>query len=454
MKETWHEKNEITIPVPEPVREILKTLENAGYEAFAVGGCVRDSLLGRTPKDWDITTSARPREVKALFRRTVDTGIKHGTVTVLIGKTGYEITTYRIDGDYADGRHPDQVYFTPSLTEDLKRRDFTINAMAYSPAVGLVDEFDGVGDLRRRVIRCVGVPRERFTEDALRILRAIRFSAQLGFAVEKETEDALAEIAPNLVHVSRERIQVELTKTLLSDHPEKMLEVHETGMDRYIGQEFAAVFAGKTELLRSRLAAAAALPAEKALRWAAFLAGSGPEITRKVLQGLKMDRDTIRDAEALTGEWKLDFLPDESAESPGTGSSAGPGVGPCPGGSPEPGGDAAASGEAAVRREMSRMSDALFDRLLLLGGTICPENREKAENIRRMAEDIRRRGDCYRMKDMAVTGGDLIQAGMKPGRGMGEALDACFALVLRDPAANDRGKLLEYALNFPISAEK
>lgn len=443
MKEPWPEKKEIVIQVPEPVREILKTLENAGFEAFAVGGCVRDSLLGRTPEDWDITTSALPAQVKALFRRTVDTGIQHGTVTVMIGKTGYEITTYRVDGDYADGRHPDRVYFTPSLREDLKRRDFTINAMAYSPAAGLVDEFDGIGDLRRRVIRCVGDPRERFTEDALRILRAIRFSAQLGFAVEEETAKALAEIAPNLVHVSRERIQVELTKTLLSGHPDKILDVHTSGMDRYIGPEFAEAFAVGEELLRSRLFAAAGLPAEKTLRWAAFLAGAGAERARKVLRGLKMDNDTIRDVETLTGGWTLGFLP----EGAGLSMASETVRGAAPGGASDP-------EEAVVRREMSRMSDALFDRLLLLGGTICPEHRDKAEHIRQMAEEIRRRGDCYRMKDMAVTGGDLIRAGLKPGRRMGEILAACFALVLRDPAANERGKLMEYALNFPIPSEK
>lgn len=171
--------------IPQHVEYIINRLNQHGYEAYAVGGCVRDTLLGRVPGDWDITTSARPEQVKQLFRRTIDTGIQHGTVTVMMDKTGYEVTTYRIDGEYEDGRHPKQVEFTSDLLEDLKRRDFTINAMAYSHETGIVDAFGGMEDMQGRVIRCVGAAMERFTEDALRILRAIRFSAQLDFAIEK-----------------------------------------------------------------------------------------------------------------------------------------------------------------------------------------------------------------------------------------------------------------------------
>ena len=179
------------IQIPAAAQEIVEKLCEHGYEAYLVGGCVRDMLLGREPGDWDITTSAKPEEVKAVFRRTVDTGIKHGTVTVMMGKEGYEVTTFRIDGDYTDGRHPDSVTFTPDLIEDLKRRDFTINAMAYNRDRGLVDAFGGRKDLEDGVIRCVGAAEERFTEDALRILRAIRFSAQLGFEIEEHTENAI-----------------------------------------------------------------------------------------------------------------------------------------------------------------------------------------------------------------------------------------------------------------------
>lgn len=200
------------INIPSNVEWILNTLRAHGYEAFAVGGCVRDTMLGRTPGDWDITTSARPEQVKAVFRHTVDTGLQHGTVTVLKDHTGYEVTTYRIDGEYEDGRHPKSVEFTAELREDLRRRDFTINAMAYSHETGVVDLFGGMEDLKQGVIRCVGNPVDRFTEDALRILRAIRFSAQLGFEIEEGTRDALALIAPNLKNVSKERIMTELDR--------------------------------------------------------------------------------------------------------------------------------------------------------------------------------------------------------------------------------------------------
>ena len=183
----------LSMRIPENAAVILKGLSEAGYEAYVVGGCVRDSLLGREPKDWDITTSARPEQVKAVFAHTIDTGIEHGTVTVMIGKEGYEVTTYRIDGEYEDSRHPKEVQFTSQLLEDLKRRDFTINAMAYNPDRGIVDAFDGIGDLERKIIRCVGVPQERFDEDALRIMRAVRFSAQLGFEIDGPTKEAITE---------------------------------------------------------------------------------------------------------------------------------------------------------------------------------------------------------------------------------------------------------------------
>ena len=167
------------IQIPEKVDYILNILHENGHEAYAVGGCVRDALLGREPEDWDITTSAQPEQVKELFTRTIDTGLQHGTVTVMLQSEGFEITTYRIDGVYEDGRHPKEVQFTSDLIEDLNRRDFTINAMAYSKEDGIVDAFDGVGDLKRGVIKCVGDARERFSEDALRMLRAVRFAGQL-----------------------------------------------------------------------------------------------------------------------------------------------------------------------------------------------------------------------------------------------------------------------------------
>lgn len=226
------------VTIPEQAEKILEQLQTAGYEAYVVGGCVRDSLLGRKPDDWDITTSAKPEQVKALFRRTVDTGLKHGTVTVLMGGEGFEVTTYRIDGEYEDGRHPREVSFTSSLKEDLQRRDFTINAMAYNHKTGLVDMFGGLSDLERKIVRCVGNPMERFTEDALRILRAVRFCAQLGFSMEEETAKGLSVLAPNLRMVSAERIQVELVKLLVSPHPDYLRLAYEAGITKEFLPEF------------------------------------------------------------------------------------------------------------------------------------------------------------------------------------------------------------------------
>ena len=212
------------IRLPEKVNFIINTLQEHGFEGYAVGGCVRDSMLSRVPMDWDITTSAKPEQVKALFRHTIDTGIQHGTVTVMLDHEGFEVTTYRIDGEYEDARHPKEVQFTSNLLEDLKRRDFTINAMAYNEKDGLVDAFDGAGDLKRGIIRCVGNPIERFTEDALRMLRAVRFAGQLGFEIEANTKSAIVALAQNISKVSAERIQAELIKLLTSAHP-KLLQV-------------------------------------------------------------------------------------------------------------------------------------------------------------------------------------------------------------------------------------
>ena len=226
--------------IPSDVLWIIDMLENRGYEAYAVGGCVRDCIMGEMPKDWDITTSAKPMEVKSIFRKTIDTGLQHGTVTVRKGGESYEVTTYRIDGDYSDGRHPDSVEFTSDLKEDLnlKRRDFTINAMAYNPKNGIIDEFGGIEDLERKIIKCVGIAHERFTEDALRILRAVRFAARFGFEIDDETLKAMEELAPNLELISKERIQAELDKLLVSSHPEMFRILYETGITKVIMPAF------------------------------------------------------------------------------------------------------------------------------------------------------------------------------------------------------------------------
>ena len=228
----------MTIQLPEKVNQIIHTLQDHGFEAYAVGGCVRDSILGRIPDDWDITTSATPLETKSLFARTFDTGIEHGTITVLLDKDAFEVTTYRVDGKYEDSRHPSEVTFTRSLKEDLLRRDFTINAMAYNETDGLVDIFGGMQDLKEKTIRCVGNARARFGEDALRILRAVRFAAQLGFSIEEETKQGIRELVPNLANISAERIQVELIKLLVSPNPKLLRDAYELGITKVILPEF------------------------------------------------------------------------------------------------------------------------------------------------------------------------------------------------------------------------
>lgn len=230
--------NTIRIQIPEKAKFIIDRLAAAGFEAYAVGGCVRDSILGRIPQDWDITTSARPEQVKTLFPRTVDTGLQHGTVTVLLEKEGFEVTTYRIDGRYEDSRHPTEVIFTPNLEEDLRRRDLTINAMAYNDDRGLVDIYGGMQDIADKVVRCVGNPLDRFGEDALRILRAIRFSAQLGYRIEENTGDAIRQLAPLLKNISAERIQTELVKLMTSPHPDYLREAYTNGVTKVFLPEF------------------------------------------------------------------------------------------------------------------------------------------------------------------------------------------------------------------------
>lgn len=400
------------IEIPTQVEYILDTLRKSGFEAYAVGGCVRDTLLKRCPGDWDITTSAHPDEVKALFRRTIDTGIEHGTVTVMIDRTGYEVTTYRIDGEYEDGRHPKQVEFTSNLLEDLKRRDFTINAMAYSHETGIVDAFGGMEDLQNQIIRCVGDAMERFTEDALRILRAIRFSAQLNFVIEEGTQKAISVIAPNLEKVSKERIQAELTKLLLSDHPEHIRQVYETGISRYVSKAFA-------ELPWEESRIPASLPAKKYVRWAAFLRCAGVERSAEeaakqavqVLRDLKLDNDTIHKVRTLV-MWS-------DAELVGFGEQ------PCE----------KAELVTAVRRAMSQMEPEVWDALLELN--------QYGEEIHQITKSVREAGDCLDLKHLAVNGQDLIRAGVKPGKEMGEILKMLLNRVLEQPELNDREKLLE-----------
>ncbi len=427
----------LRIEMPEAAEEIIARLKRRGYEAFAVGGCVRDSIMGRKPEDWDITTSALPQQVKEVFRRTIDTGIQHGTVTVMKGGVGYEVTTYRIDGEYRDGRHPSSVSFTENLKEDLRRRDFTINAMAYSHETGLVDEFGGMEDMAARRIRCVGDPMERFTEDALRILRAIRFSAQLDFVIEEKTLEAISLIAPNLAKVSRERVQTELTKLLLSPHPEKIRQVYETGISPYVSPAFHRLCVDESRQLRpgeshhlrlDGIRINGRLPKKKHVRWAVFLKDASAAEAVEVLRDLKLDNDTINRVRTLNPWINRPVEPVE----------------------------------IKLRQVMSLMEPELFDDLLDIWEVLeepetCQGNgraqseicqgksqgisAERREAVRR----IRQRGDCVSLKELAVSGRDLMAAGMKPGKAVGATLQYLLSQVLEDPEKNKKDVLLALA---------
>ncbi len=420
-------QNTVSITLPKSVARILRTLEKAGYEAYAVGGCVRDTLLGRQPGDWDITTSARPQEVKALFRRTIDTGIQHGTVTVLMREenqqlTGYEVTTYRIDGEYLDGRHPKEVIFTPSLHEDLARRDFTINAMAYNERAGIVDDFGGMADLSAKQIRAVGNPVHRFEEDALRMLRAIRFSAQLDFSIEAETLAAVSTLAPNLQKVSKERIATELTKLLLSKHPETLKLVFETGLAPFVTADFPKLTQFPT--------LSGEIPAKKGLRWGMLLREL-PDDTKRILRELKMDNDTIHYALSFGALYRSPLPKDETG----------------------------------VRQQMAEYGTELwFDALSLRQALLSAEDnvfgdeaaaspeaasareltatRESLAALEKTGRKILRRGDCIGIGMLAVNGQDLMAAGVPKGPEIGKMLQALLQEVLADPARNERSYLL------------
>lgn len=396
----------VIIELPKDVRYIIDILTQNGYEAYAVGGCVRDSILGRVPGDWDITTSALPQQVKALFRRTIDTGIQHGTVTIMLGKNGYEVTTYRIDGKYEDSRHPESVEFTPNLEEDLKRRDFTINAMAYNDENGIVDIFGGIDDIRNRIIRCVGNAHDRFTEDALRILRAVRFSAQLGFEIDKATKDAARELAPTLVKISRERIHTELNKLLLSDNPDYFSVVYELGVMKVIISELEDVNSGDIDRLRVLIKRTKPCLPE---RYAALLSVIGKDKTRAVLKGLKLDNTTISMAVKL-----VEYL----------------GITP-------------ALTEPQMRHYINEVGKEDAIRVIDFNLSFADDSmHEEYTDMRKLCAHVLERGDCTSLKELDVTGKDLVDAGFEAGKQLGELLNSLLTEVLDNPSLNDRNYLL------------
>ncbi len=434
------------IYMPDAVKEIIATLQQHNYEAYAVGGCVRDSILGRVPNDWDITTSAAPEEVKTLFRRTIDTGIEHGTVTVMMDKVGYEVTTYRIDGKYEDGRHPKEVTFTRNLKEDLLRRDFTINAMAYNDTEGLVDIFGGLDDIERKVIRCVGDPRARFTEDALRLMRAIRFAAQLGYTIEDETRAAMKEIAGNLTRISAERIQVELVKTLVSPNPFLLKDAYELGLTKYFMPEFDLAMETPQNNRHHKytvgvhsLVATGQIREDKVLRLTMLMHDLGKphcittdeegidhyyghpakseEIAREILHRLKFDNDTIRKVCVLIRHHDERIVP----------------------------------GIKYMRRAVARIGEDAFPALFEVQAAdiFAQSDYKKESKLDALEANRKDYGEmlaleqCVSKATLAVTGKDLIDCGMLPGKEIGKVLDAMLADVIEEPAHNHKEYLLK-----------
>lgn len=437
----------IEIVLPEKVNKIITTLQSRGFEAYAVGGCVRDSILGRRPGDWDITTSAMPEETKALFSRTFDTGIEHGTVTVLLGDEGFEVTTYRIDGKYEDCRHPSEVTFTRSLREDLLRRDFTINAMAYNEKDGIVDIFDGIDDLEKGIIRCVGDARERFTEDALRILRGIRFAAQLGFVIEQGTRKGMKMLAPSLYNISAERIQTELVKMLVSGRPQFIKDAYEMGITKVFLPEFDLLMETEQETPHHMYSvgehtvhALCNVRNDKILRLTMLLHDMGKpalktidetgrahfkkhaveseRIAKDILKRLKFDNDTLYKVSRLV--LYHDYRMPAAA--------------------------------CDVRRAMNKIGGDLFPyymevRRADVMAQSMYKREEKIKNlddIERIYREIIEAGQCVALKDLAITGKDLIKAGMKPGKEIGEKLEKLLEMVIETPELNTREELLKY----------
>ena len=434
--------------LPVNVKKIITTLENAGYEAYAVGGCVRDTLLNKEPDDWDITTSATPEEAKVLFPRTIDTGIQHGTITVLMGKETYEVTTYRIDGEYEDSRHPKEVIFTSNLLEDLKRRDFTINAMAYNDRSGIVDAFYGIQDLENKIIRCVGNPTERFTEDALRMMRAVRFGGQLGYEIEPATASAVKELAPTLSRISAERICTELVKLMMSDHPDYLQKAYELGMTKVFMPEFDDAM----ETIQNNphhcynvgehiLHSLTNVRKDKVLRLTMLFHDLGKARTRTtdekgidhfyghveesariaddIMKRLRFDNDTRYKVVKLVKYHDLDM-----ALTP-----------------------------KGVRKAIVKLSPELFplfievQRADYLAQSMYKRDEKEAENkeIQRLYTQILEEQNCVSLKTLAVTGSDLIGAGMKPGKEIGEVLQMLLEEVLEEPCLNTKEALLKKA---------
>lgn len=384
--------------IPNDVITLLNTLEQAGHTAYLVGGCVRDMLMQKTPHDWDITTSAKPEQVKQLFAHTYDTGILHGTVTVLLHNKHYEITTYRIESDYKDCRHPNTVQFVDRIEDDLSRRDFTMNAIAYNPKCGFVDPYHGKQDIQDKVIRSVRHANERFSEDALRILRAIRFSAQLDFIIESETLEGIKHCKALLQYISKERIRDELGKILLSSHPESICSLRTLGLLPYmISKPIEPI--SLTPLCQS--------PPLLSVRLALLLQKSS---AKALLKELKYDNQTIKNVLNLIRY--QDFF------------------------------NAVGLSKITVKKLLGCLESDLFDQLMLMETALGNDmTLPKA-----LKDEIVLKQEPYLLAHLAITGNDLIQSGIQAGQKIGKLLNLALDKVIEEPTLNDREHLINYCL--------
>ena len=395
----------MTIRMDEGAAELLDTLHRAGYAAYVVGGCVRDSLLGLTPHDWDLCTSALPQQGMELFgeEKCIPTGLQHGTVTVKQGGGLYEITTFRTEGAYTDGRHPDEVHFVPDVREDLARRDFTINAMAYNEKEGLVDPFGGQADLQSGILRAVGVPHQRFTEDALRILRLYRFAARFGFSIDPPTAQAAQELCAHLDCVSVERIEEELAKLLSAPAPAAYLDEKILGV--VLPELSPEALAAAKPVVDVCPAGEQALP----VRLAALLLSLGEDGTRRTLRRLRCSNACIEETAVLVRE-VVSGVP--------------------------------VSLNIYARRLLGKYNLCTVQRLAALGTALQPERSADFAALSELAERLDADGVCCRVSQLAVNGRDLMAAGVPAGPGIRKVLEALLDGVIREEYPNERQALL------------
>lgn len=428
---------------------VIEKLKSAGFEAYIAGGAVRDMLMGKTPHDYDIATSAKPQEVKRVFARTADTGIKHGTVTVIVNRSGYEVTTFRREGEYVDSRHPSDVEFIDDIREDCLRRDFTMNAMMFDPEKGVIDFFGGRDDIKNRIIRCVGDPEQRFKEDALRMLRAVRFKAALDFTIDPETERAIRKYAVLIKKVSSERILEELNKILVSEHPDYIRDLHRLGLLSFIMPQLERCF-GEPQRNKYHIydvgehimQTVKHTPPDLILRWAALLHDTGKpccpsvdangtihfyghhresrRITLDILHRLHMDSASIRDIALLVENHDYRVEPTYTS----------------------------------VKRMMAKTGAELFEKLLLLqradnmakDPAHLPDKLRRIDGALEIYRDVIAQDQPYKLSDLVVNGSDLMKLGYKQGRELGDTLKALLDEVIIDPGLNTRSRLIHRAV--------